>query len=345
MTVHTGAPSRPLPLADEQGRPGIVFAFSFDGEGVPTSLPMTSMPDLQDPEVAFWWVHVNLVDKRGRDWIEALPQLTDEAKEVLIAPESHDRVDVEGDALVGVFVDLRLDFAQATEELAQLRFALTRRLLLTARRKSLRSIEATRAALGAGRPCDSALDLLEAIVDHEADAVARAAVELGHAVDAIEDKILEGHDRDAHDGIGAIRRRAVKLNRQLSRLLGLFKRVELAPAIRLPPAVREAAGRIAQRLENIHQEVHSSQERARLLQDEVSAHMASETNRQLYILSMLSAVFLPATLVSGIFGMNTKGLPFSEDDLGFVYACLVGVAAAIGVMVLLLMMLRRKSGR
>jgi magnesium transporter/zinc transporter len=335
---------RPLPLADEQSRPGIVFAFSFDEEGRPTDLPINVMPALDAPGVAFWWVHVNIVDKRGRDWILSLPHLPDEAKDVLVSSEAHDRIDIEGDALSGVFVDLRLDFAQATEDMAQLRFALKPRLLVTARRHSLRSIEATRSALLAGRTAESALDLLEAIVDREADSVALAATELGHAVDAVEDKILEGHDHDAHDGIGGIRRRAVRLNRQLSRLLGLFRRVELAPPLRLPQNVRDAAGRIAQRLESIHQEIHASQERARLLQDEVAAHMAAETNRQLYILSMLTAVFLPATLVTGIFGMNTKGLPFTEEDSGFWWACALGVAAAAVVFIGLLLVLRRRPG-
>jgi zinc transporter len=334
----------PLPLADEQSRPGIVFAFSFDEEGRPTELPINAMPALDAPGIAFWWVHVNIVDKRGRDWIASLPQLPDEAKNVLVSAEAHDRIDIEGDALSGVFVDLRLDFAQATEEMAQLRFALKPRLLVTARRHSLRSIEATRTALMAGRRAESALDLLEAIVDREADAVASAATDLGHAVDAIEDKILEGHDHDAHDGIGAIRRRAVRLNRQLSRLLGLFRRVELAPPMRLPQDVRDAAGRIAQRLESIHQEIHASQERARLLQDEVAAHMAAETNRQLYILSLLTAVFLPATLVTGIFGMNTKGLPFTEEDSGFWWACAIGAGAALAVFAGLLALMRRRPG-
>jgi zinc transporter len=336
--------ANPLPLADEQSRPGIVFAFSFNAEGQATELPISEMPALDAQGVGFWWVHVNIVDKRGRDWIGSLVQLPDEAKQVLVSAEAHDRIDIEGDALFGVFVDLRLDFAKATEDMAQLRFALKPRLLVTARRHSLRSIEATRAAVMGGRRAECALDLLEAIVDREADAVAAAATELGHSVDAIEDKILEGHDHDAHDGIGAIRRRAVRLNRQLSRLLGLFRRVELAPPLRIPQDVRDAAGRIAQRLESIHQEIHASQERARLLQDEVAAHMAAETNRQLYILSMLTAVFLPATLVTGIFGMNTKGLPFTEEDSGFWWACGLGVAAAAVVFLGLVLLIRRRPG-
>ncbi|GGH15962.1 hypothetical protein GCM10007036_16260 [Alsobacter metallidurans] len=341
MTAHASA----LPLADEHTRPGIVFAYRFDENGRGLALAQNAAPTLPDPDGRFWWVHVNLVDKRGRDWVSRQAFIPDEAKEVLLASTQHDQVDIEGDVLAGVFVDLKLDFAHETEELAQLRFILAERLLITGRRQSLRSIEATRAAVESGRPIDSALDLLEAIVDREADVVAAAATELGHAVDGVEDKILEGYGAEAGAPIGAMRRRAVRLNRQLSRLMGLFRRVELAPALRLPADVREAAGRIAQRLESIHQEVHSTQERARLLQDEISARLAAETNRQLYALSMLTAVFLPATLVTGLFGMNTKGLPFAEDESGFWWACVIAVLAAMLVYLGLKAALRRGGGR
>jgi Mg2+ and Co2+ transporter CorA len=335
----------PFPLADQHTRPGIVFAFHFDAEGRGSELPHNQAPQLDQAGVAFWWVHVNLADKRGCDWITSVPGLPEDAREMLLSSDTHDRIDIVGDVLAGVFVDIRLEFAQETDEVAELRFLLADRLLVTGRRHALSSIEATRAAVASGRPVSSALDLLEAIVDREADAVSRAATELGHSVDHIEDRVLEGYVRDVQGSIGAVRRRAVKLNRQLSRLHGLFRRVELAPAGRLPSDVREAAGRMAQRLESIHQELHASQDRARLLQDEVGAQLAAASNRQLNVLSKLTAVFLPATLVTGLFGMNTKGLPFADDEVGFWDASAVAFGAAMLVWLILMLVERRTGSR
>jgi magnesium transporter len=36
----------------------------------------------------------------------------------------------------------------------------------------------------------------------------------------------------------------------------------------------------------------------------------------MYLLTVISAIFLPLTLVTGIFGMNTGGLPFTDDPNG-----------------------------
>lgn len=334
-----------LPLADEQDRQGIVFSFRFDADGQGVPMRHNIVPDECVDGVGYDWVHVNLADARGRAFVESLAQLPEDAREILLSQDKHDRVEMEGDVLAGVFVDARLDFSSTSDDVAQLRFALAERLLLTGRRHSLQSIEAVRAAVQAGQKIESAIDLLEAIVDREADAIGAAAIDLGHAVDSVEDKILAGYANEARDGISDLRRRAVRLNRQLSRLLALFRRVERAPTVRWRSEIRDAAGRIAQRLESIHQEVHASQDRARLLQDEVSAYLAAETNRQLYVLSLLTAVFLPATLVTGLFGMNTRGLPFGEDESGFWLACVIAALAAMAVYVLLTVVMRRRTAR
>ena len=39
-------------------------------------------------------------------------------------------------------------------------------------------------------------------------------------------------------------------------------------------------------------------------------------NNVMFMLTILSAIFMPLTLITGFFGMNTGGLPFINDNLG-----------------------------
>jgi zinc transporter len=76
-------------------------------------------------------------------------------------------------------------------------------------------------------------------------------------------------------------------------------------------------------------------DRAHDLQEEVTFAVAEETNRHLHFLSIVTALFLPATLVTGIFGMNVKGLPFLETSGGFVWAVVLMVLSVVGIYVVL----------
>jgi zinc transporter len=54
---------------------------------------------------------------------------------------------------------------------------------------------------------------------------------------------------------------------------------------------------------------------------------ADETNSHLQVLSIVATVFLPATLIAGIFGMNVKGLPLTENGNGFLWAMVLLIGA------------------
>ena len=64
----------------------------------------------------------------------------------------------------------------------------------------------------------------------------------------------------------------------------------------------------------------SMQSNCQFLLEELRAQVEEETNRNLYILTMFSLIFLPATLIASIWGMNVGGIPFSgspKTDFGW----------------------------
>jgi Mg2+ and Co2+ transporter CorA len=58
-------------------------------------------------------------------------------------------------------------------------------------------------------------------------------------------------------------------------------------------------------------------EQSQFMLEELRAQVEEETNRSLYILTIFSAIFLPATLIASIWGMNVSGIPFSGGPNGF----------------------------
>jgi len=67
--------------------------------------------------------------------------------------------------------------------------------------------------------------------------------------------------------------------------------------------------------------------------------VANRTNDVMKVLTVLGTVALPALAISGIYGMNLKGLPFEESPHGALYVGLMTVAATV---VLLVFLFRRR---
>jgi zinc transporter len=169
------------------------------------------------------------------------------------------------------------------------------------------------------------------IVDHVADAIDRFADELTSELDEIEDGLVSKPHEGDRKNLGRLRLTCVQLHRQLSGLRTLFHRLERDGMEGLKPALRISAGKLAQRLDALDHTVVEMRDRARVLQEEISFAMGEETNRHLHVLSILTTLFLPPTLVTGIFGMNTKGLPLTDVESGFLWAMglLVGSCGAV----------------
>ena len=71
-------------------------------------------------------------------------------------------------------------------------------------------------------------------------------------------------------------------------------------------------------------------ERAVLLQDELRNRVAEQQNQRMYVLALVTAVFLPLSFLTGVFGMNVGGLPGVESTSGFLYvASFMGVVALV----------------
>ena len=54
---------------------------------------------------------------------------------------------------------------------------------------------------------------------------------------------------------------------------------------------------------------------------------------RMYVLSVVAAIFLPLTFVTGLLGMNVGGLPGIESPRGFIIALVIMVATSAVMLV------------
>ncbi|MEZ5894682.1 MAG: CorA family divalent cation transporter, partial [Parvularculaceae bacterium] len=65
-----------------------------------------------------------------------------------------------------------------------------------------------------------------------------------------------------------------------------------------------------------------------VLQDQLTDLRAEEMNRNMMVLSVVAAIFLPLSFITGLFGINVGGMPGVDSAAAF--WIVLGVCAAIG---------------
>ena len=320
--------------------PGLICAFRIDEDGTAEALPVDQPIELSG---AGWlWLHLDLTKVPATQWLAAAG-LPEPAVAMMLSHDRHQQLHVAGDFVYGILADLVREIHGAGDEVGFLRFMMTDRLLVSGRHHPLCAIELTRSALQSGeaRPLHCA-SLLELIVEHVADGIDGVADDLAVTLDESEDQLAARSIGAARRNLATVRRSSVRLHRLLSGLRSVLARLERQGTKPADPRLQLRAGRLAQRLDELDHVILELRERGYRLQDEVSATLNEETNRHLHLLSILTALLLPPTLVAGLFGMNTK-LPLAESEHGFLWVMLIvlGSSAAAYLVLRLAGILKR----
>jgi zinc transporter len=310
--------------------PGLIAAWRFP--------PSAAAPERLDDSAALeaiaagaegLWLHVNLLDLRSRQLLARLP-LPPAALAALTEPDEGAHLEGDAEALFGAVPDFLFDAlsgpAGGGAEMALLHLALTPRLLVTARRHPLRGVH----DVAQGPGCDTPAGALAAILRRTSDGMGRALQSIGQELAAVEEALLRGEAAGHRSLLAGLRRRTLQLERGFAAgaeaLCALAEEAEEEEATPPMPYARPVL-REARRQAAVLRAIAALKERARIAQDEMGDLAAEQINRSLFVLSVISAAMLPASLVAGIFGMNVGSLPGVDQDWGFAMAMgLIGLS-------------------
>ena len=308
--------------------PGCAWIVRFDAQGHSSAGTSDDLTRIGAVEPGFIWVHLNLSDVRSRQCVESVAALSDTARQILVGPVDHQMLDHSGDMISGALADFSRDLTGTTDDVDFLRFCFGHNFLFSARRHPLQSVEATRSDLARGARMVSPLALFETLANHICNGLAGSTRMIAHQIDVMEERVLDEDAPVKRTALGALRRSILKFARQIDGFHAGLERIEIATEEPDHEVLADTAARLVQRAEALTRDIASLQNRARLLQDEINAKLTMQTNDRLFVLTIVTTLLLPATFVTGYFGMNTKGLLFSDNESGTLYATLLCFAAS-----------------
>jgi zinc transporter len=136
-------------------------------------------------------------------------------------------------------------------------------------------------------------------------------------VNPLEERLLAKRVSVSRTELGSLRRMLVRLQRLLAPEPAAFFRLLSRP----PHWIKE------EELQNLHQAAEKFSiaisdtaalvERVKQLQEELAALVNEQTNRTLFVLTIVTVLALPINLVAGLFGMNVGGIPLAQHRYGF----------------------------
>jgi zinc transporter len=265
----------------------------------------------------YMWLHFNLGHAQAERWLERHAGLSELFFETLHEGLHSTRIERADDSLIAVINDVHFEFSFEPSDISTLWISVGPRLVVTARTHPLRSVDGLRTAVKAGDVPRSTAELLEHLLRVQADMLVDIVRGVTSRIDDVEDELLAGRLDHKRARLGVSRRLLVRLQRLLApEPSALFRLLQRPPPWMTELDAQELRGS-TEAFSEVLRDMGGLQERIKLLQEEVAANVNEETNRSLFVLTVVTVLALPINITAGLFGMNVGGIPLAEHKSGF----------------------------
>ena len=164
----------------------------------------------------FLWLHFSLSNEASEPWLRRYLTLPDTFYESLHSDLDYTHLEQDADSLVARIHDVLLDFTFAAPAVATTSLCIKRRVLVSARRRPLRSVDQLRAAVEAGQVFRSPNELLSHLLREQASALVEIVRKFKKRVDPMEDQLLAKRISVSRKELASLRRMLVRLQRLLA---------------------------------------------------------------------------------------------------------------------------------
>lgn len=282
----------------------------------------------------FLWLHLQC-DAPDADQLLSQIPLSDGVADALCVPETRPRAMQIEDGVLIYLRGINKNPDADPEDMVSLRIWCQPGLIITARRKHRRlmSIQSLQQDVANNQAPTTPTNLLLEVITRLANGIHDMVDEIDDELVSFEtDERLTTQDRQA---LVSLRRQSASIRRFLSpqrdALDALYR---FTSFLNKEQAffLREQTDRITRYVEDLD----LARERAVVLQDEQRNRIADQQGMRIYLLSMVTAVFLPLSFLTGVFGMNVGGLPGTDSPNAFTHLMIAMGVLAIGMLIAML---------
>jgi len=284
------------------------------------------------------WVHMAADHEHAEAWIERhMPYLDDTIPDALTETSTRSRASRIGKGVLAVLRGLNLNEGKDPEDMVAIRIWAEPERIVTLSRQRVRALEDIAREIDRGEGPESTGDFLVRLAERLNARLEPMIEDLDNETDALETLVIGGPDQDMRHRIVSMRLQVIELRRHMAPQREALQRMEGDDIALFDDNDRRHMREAREKLVRLVENLDEMKDSLAVLREEVSGQISDRLNRHMYILSILSAIFLPLGFLTGLLGINVGGMPGADNPNAFWYVC----GGLLVVVLLQLFILRR----
>ena len=261
-------------------------------------------------------MHIDFSSKQARRWL-ASQGIEPHVIATLIQEESRPRTLPTDKGLLIVLRGINRNAGADPEDMVSIRIWIEPGRMISVRQRRVISAQEALESLERGEGPKDIPELLMLLIERLADGIGMFIDGVEERIENYESAVATGELTELRSAVSTIRRQVAAVRRYLAPQRDALEALHRQAGSLLDAnelyLVREQSDRITRYVEDLD----LVRERGLVLQEELLSRISQEQNSRTYLLSIVAAIFLPITFISGVFGMNVAGLPGLENINSF----------------------------
>ena len=312
----------------------LLWAYQLDGKGAGHEMSLQSFQLDQQADTLIW-IHLQCDADNAETWLASLG-VDSAIIDALTMTETRPRaMPLKGGMLV-LLRGINKTPDADPDDMISLRIWFKDNCVITARKRERRllSVHDMKDSLDRGLGPSHSGEFVVKLVERLANRVSETVDDIDEELTFFETECTQMSHSDMRSRLAVVRRQAAAIRRYLAPqrdALDVLYRERGVLTEQDAFVLREQTDRTTRYVE----ELDLARERSIVLQDELRNQIAEQQNMRMYVLSIITAIFLPLSFLTGVFGMNVAGLPGTETPSAFydLTFAMLGVAGlALGLM-------------
>ena len=236
-------------------------------------------------------------------WLEKFSGLSEGSRYAVLSENTRPRSFIDEDKNLIIILRVINSISNLDEErLISLRLVLTQERIYSFCHYQTKVLDAARTTIETSSENNNPAELLVSMLRNIQEELNEEIYGLIEAVDEIEEYIE--WDRSVVEKVSLSRKRASKLHRYLQPQRVVLTQVTKQISTWGDPGMSFELRELINELQISLEEVELMISRLTILQDELRSNLNQKTNRTLYLLSLVTFLFLPLSFMTGFLGMN-----------------------------------------
>jgi len=319
--------------------PLILHAYHISADGKASKIPQTELGLPREKGNGYDWYHLERNDPTIQAVFDADTYLDKIAERTLLAEDSRPRTILRDEDVLINLRGVNLNPESNPEDMIGIRFFIQPTRIVSVEKRALKATRDIAKRLLTQPAPPTAGGFIANFAQVMIDRMAPTITGLNEQVDELEEKIESGDTDAARPIVTDLRRQSILLRRYLAPQRDALNSLSQQ---KLPWITTDDQLRLrdsADQATRVTEELDAVRERCAIVKDQLTDLRAEQMNNNMMILAVVSAVFLPLGLISGMMGINVGGMPWTENGMGFWYV--TAIIVAIGVVQMLIFKLMK----